>query len=287
MFQWIKVSAMDCPSLLGFRPSYRKRGLLFMVVCTAWLLGFALASPMALADPAPDRQILQVGYTEFPPFTAQNSRGQATGEFIDITRKVIMEAGYASEFVFLPPSRMLLHLRNGKLDLAPTLNGTPLLMYETLESWVSPVTVELHAWHLNTTETLKTFDQVKNKRLIVISGYNYGGLMLWMEKQSDIDLTEAPNHRAAIDMLKRNRGDYVLDYFKPVQELLSAPGDENIYSTKLSSREGVWAFALSNPQASLLREQFDDAYIRLAEKGEVPPPRRLEPAYKIVGFPEF
>jgi polar amino acid transport system substrate-binding protein len=278
---------MDCPSLLRLRPGYRKRGLLFMVVCPGWLLGFALALPTALADPAPDRQILRVGYTEFPPFTAQDSRGQATGEFIDITREVILEAGYASEFVFLPPSRLLLHLRDGKLDLAPTLSGAPLVMYETLESWVSPVTVELHAWHLNTTEALKTFDQVKNKRLIVISGYNYGGLMSWMEKQSDINLTEAPNHRAAIDMLKRNRGDYLLDYFKPVQELLSAPGDENIYSTKLSSREGVWAFALSSPQAAILREQFDDAYIRLAEKGEVPPLRRLGPAYKIVGFPEF
>ena len=121
----------------------------------------------------------------------------------------------------------------------------PLLVYDTLESWVSPVTLELHAWHLNTTETLKTFDQIRHKRVIVISGYNYGGLMSWMEKQSDIALTEAPDHRAAIDMLKRNRGDYLLDYRQPVQELLLAPGDENIHSTKLSSREGVWVFALN------------------------------------------
>jgi len=278
---------MGCPSVLLFKPGYRKRGLALMVVCTACLFGFALASPPALADPTQTRQILQVGYTEFPPFTYQNSRGQAAGEFIDITRKVIIEAGYATEFVFLPPSRLLLHLRNGMVTLAPSASGTPFLVYETLESWVSPVTLELHAWHLNTTETLKTFDQIRHKRVIVISGYNYGGLMSWMEKQNDIALTEAPDHRAAIDMLKRDRGDYLVDYQKPVQELLSAPGDENIHSTKLSSREGVWVFALSRPQAAILREQFDDAYIRLAEKGEVPPLRRLGPAYKIVGFPDL
>ncbi|WP_018404930.1 hypothetical protein [Marinobacter gelidimuriae] len=108
-----------------------------------------------------------------------------------------------------------------------------------------------------------------------------------MEKQRDIALTEAPDHRAAIDMLKRNRGDYLLDYQQPVQELLSAPGDENLHSTKLSSREGVWVFALSRPQAEIWREQFDDAYIRLAEKGEVPPLRRLGPGYKIIGFPNL
>ncbi|EBA01290.1 substrate-binding periplasmic protein [Marinobacter sp. ELB17] len=278
---------MDCPSAVLFKNGYRKRGLALMVVCTACLLGFALASPPALADPTQTRQILQVGYMEFPPFTYQNSRGQAAGEFIDITRKVVLEAGYTTEFVFLPPSRLLLHLRNGTVDLAPSLSGTPLLVYETLESWVSPVTLELHAWHLNTTETLKTFDQIKHKRVIVISGYNYGGLMSWMEKQSDIALTEAPGHRAAIEMLKRNRGDYLLDYHKPVQELLSAPGDENLHSTKLLSREGVWVFALSRPQAEIWREQFDDAYIRLAEKGEVPPLRRLGPGYKITGFPNL
>jgi polar amino acid transport system substrate-binding protein len=287
MFQWIKVSAMDCPSVLSLKPRHRKRGLALAGVCVACLFGVSMASPPALADPSQPRQILQVGYTDFAPFTYQNSRGQAAGEFIDITRKAGVEAGYATEFVFLPPSRLLLHLRNGMVDLAPSASGTPLLVYETLESWISPVTLELHAWHLNTTETLKTFDQIRHKRVIVINGYNYGGLMSWMEKQSDINLTEAPDHRAAIDMLKRNRGDYLLDCQRPVQELLSAPGDENLHSTKLSSRDGVWVFALSNPQASILREQFDDAYIRLAEKGQVPPLRPLEPAHKIVGFPDL
>lgn len=278
---------MDCLFVLLFKPGYRKYSLALMAVCTACLFGFALASPPALADPTPTRQILQVGYTEFPPFTYQNSQGQAAGEFIDITRKVVLEAGYTTEFVFLPPSRLLQHLRDGIIDLAPTLSGTPLVVYETLESWASPVMVELHAWHLNTTETLKTFDQIKHTRVIVVSGYNYGGLMSWMERQSDIAVTEAPNHRAAIDMLKRNRGDYLLDYRRPVQELLSAPGDENLHSTKLLSRKGVWVFALSSPQASIWREQFDDAYIRLAEKGEVPPLRRLGPGSKIVGFPDL
>ena len=278
---------MDCPCVLLCKPGQRKRDVTFMVALTACLFGFSLASPPALADPAPARQILQVGYTDFPPFTYQNAQGQPAGEFIDVTRKVVFEAGYITEFVFLPHRRLLLQLRNGRVTLAPGISGTPLLVHDTLESWVSPVTLELHAWHLNTQKTLQTLDQIRQKRVLVINGYNYGGLLSWMENQSDIALTEAPDHRAAIDMLKRNRGDYLLDYYKPVQELLSAPGDENIHSTKLSSREGVWMFALSSPQASILREQFDDAYIRLAEKGEVPPLRRLRPRYKIAGYPDL
>jgi polar amino acid transport system substrate-binding protein len=203
---------MDCLFVLLLKPGYRTYSLAFMSVCTACLFGFALASPPALADPTPTRQTLQVGYT--------------------------------TKFVFLPPSRLLQNLRDGIIDFAPGLSGTPLVVYETLESWVSPVNLELHAWHLNTTETLKTFDQIKHKRVIVISGYNYGGLMSWMEKQSAIALTEAPNRRASIDMLERNRGDYLVDYHKPVQALLSAPGDENLHSTKLSSRKGVWGQAI-------------------------------------------
>ena len=278
---------MACFSGLSFIVSSRKRSLALAFMCTATLLSQVLAAVPVLEDPQQTQQILRVGYTEFVPFTYQNSRGQPAGAFIDITRKVMAEAGYTPEFLFLPPSRMLLHLRTGALDLAPTLSGTPLVVYETLESWVSPDSMELHAWHLDTTQALTEFDQLRHKRLIVISGYNYGGLITWMDTQSDIHMTEAPDHRAGLEMLKRDRGDYLLDYHIPVQALLSLPEDAHILSTAISSREGVWVFSLTNPRAALLREEFDDAYIRLAEKGEVPPLRRLAPAYRIPGFPKL
>ncbi|MBO6851791.1 MAG: hypothetical protein JJ867_15235 [Marinobacter sp.] len=35
-----------------------------------------------------------------------------------------------------------------------------------------------------------------------------------------------------------------------------------------------------------LREAFDDAYLRLAERGEIPPVRELSTGFVIPGFPE-
>lgn len=284
ILQGYEKITMHCRSFLLL--NYCKRSRLLTALGVVCLLGFSLIGAPVIAGPEQDRQILRVGYAEFPPFTYQSNRGQAAGKFIDITRQVIEEAGYNSEFIMLPPSRLLLHLRTGLVDVSPHLSRTPSMIYETLESWVSPTSVYIRAWRLKSTESLTDFNQLRHMRIIVIAGYNYGGLTSWMSQQSGFSLTEAPDRRAAIDMLKRNRGDYLLAYSKPIEELL-LPEDANIISTMISSRDGVWLFALNNPQAAVLRDQFDDAYIRLVEKGEVPPLRRPFSAYKIPGFPEL
>jgi polar amino acid transport system substrate-binding protein len=129
-------------------------------------------------------------------------------------------------------------------------------------------------------------DRLRNKTVILIGGYTYAGLRDWLTSQPDIQITEAPNHRSGLNMLKRHRGDYLLDYRQPVQETLSRTTDAEIRESEMRSRNGAWLFSLANPRAAILREAFDDAYLRLAEKGEVPPVRRFQKTYLVPGFPE-
>ena len=69
-------------------------------------------------------------------------------------------------------------------------------------------------------------------------------------------------------------------------DTLEMPADSMIRESEVRSRNLAWLFSLANPRAALLREAFDDAYIRLAERGEVPPIRKINEGFVVPGFPE-
>lgn len=229
---------------------------------------------------------VRVAYVEFPPISYRNEQGEPAGEFVDITRKVAAEAGYQLEFIYLPVARTYLYLTNGTIDLWMGLTDIPALKDDVLESWISPIPVELSAWYLEGAPPVDHMDRLRNKTVILIGGYTYAGLRDWLTAQPDIRITEAPNHRSGLNMLKRQRGDYLLDYRQPVQESLSRNEDNEIRESEMRSRNGAWLFSLANPRAAILREAFDDAYLRLAERGEVPLVRRFQKTYVVPGFPE-
>ena len=252
-----------------------------------WILlaGLLFASG-ALAQSDNAGKPLRVAYVDFPPMTYQASDGSAAGSFIELTRKVAVEAGYEPEFVFLPISRVYLYLRNGRIDVWPGSANVPALDGEVLETWVSPLATQLSAWYLEGTAPLMHFDQLQGKTVITIGGYTYGGLLYWLEAKGSIEVTEAPNYRAALEMLKLGRGHYLLGHRDPVLETLTIPEDAKIRESAIRLRNLTWLFSLANPRAALLREEFDDAYIRLAEKDEVAPVRNLGESFVIPGFPE-
>lgn len=250
------------------------------------LVLLAIAASLAWAGEPDQARVLRIAYNEFPPIAHHNDSGEASGLIIDMTRKVVEEAGYQPEFLFLPISRIYLYLKNGTVDAWPGLTDIPQLEGEVLESWAQPMTVQLSAWYLDGNPPLNHFDDLNGKTVIVIGGYTYAGLIEWLRESDQIVVTEAPNHRAAIDMLKRQRGDYVLDYRAPVREILTQPSDNVVRETEVRSRTAAWLFSLANPRAAILREEFDDAYLRLVQRGELQALPRDSGSYVIPGFPE-
>lgn len=256
----------------------------FYVWVTLVLL--AIGAPLSRAEASEHGGVLRIAYNEFPPFAHHTQTGEASGLIIEMTRKVVEEAGYQPEFLFLPISRVYLYLKNGTVDAWPGLTNIPQLEGEVLESWAQPMTVQLSAWYLDGKSPLDHFDDLMGKTVIVIAGYTYAGLIQWLQESDQILVTEAPNHRAAIDMLKRHRGDYVLDYHAPVREILTEPSDSIVRESEVRSRTAAWLFSLANPRAAILREAFDDAYLRLVQRGELPVMPRNGQSYVIPGFPE-
>lgn len=246
----------------------------------------AIVASSSMAETGGKGRVVTIAYNEFPPFAHHTESGEASGLIIEMTRKVVEEAGYEPEFLFLPISRIYLYLKNGTVDAWPGLTNIPQLEGEVLESWAQPLSVQLSAWYLEGNPPLKHFNDLRGKTVIVIGGYTYAGMIQWLRESDQILVTEAPNHRAAIDMLKRRRGDYVLDYHAPVQEILTEPSDSVVRESEVRSRTAAWLFSLANPRAAILREEFDDAYLRLVQRGELPAIHPNGHGYVIPGFPE-
>ena len=272
----------NCPARL----SLMSEAMRFVSIRICALLAGLFLATGALAEAGTASKLLKIAYVDFPPMTYQKADGSPAGTFIEITRKVAIEAGYEPEFLYLPISRVYLYLRNGRIDVWPGSANVPALKGEVLETWVSPFASQLSAWYLEGTEPLSRFDQLQGKTVITIAGYTYGGLLYWLEGESSIDVTQAPNYRAALDMLKLGRGQYLFGHRDPVLETLVMPEDEKIRESEIRLRNLTWLFSLANPRAAILREQFDDAYLRLAEKNEVPPIRKFGESFVIPGFPE-
>ncbi len=257
----------------------------------AGLLCMGIFSGTAFADSSlPGEQqarTLRVAYMEFPPVTFRNEFGLPEGPIIRITEKVAQEAGYKLEFLYLPVGRTYLYLKTGSVDLALGFSGVPVLSSVVLESEINLISMILSAWYLEGTTPVNHMDDFRGKTLILINGFTYGGFREWLEQQGDIRITEAPNRRSAIDMLKRGRGHYLLDYHQPVREVFSRSSDSLIRESEIRTRRGAWLFSRATPEAQQLKEAFDAAYLRLAERGEVQPEITAEPGYILPGFPSL
>lgn len=230
------------------------------------------------------RPELRVGYVEFPPYEYNGPNGEAAGTFLELTRQVAEEAGFDVRFIYVPVSRAYLYLREGKIDLWPGLTNIPALSEDVLESQTHPLAVQLNAWSTSANPPIQQFEDFYGKSLILIAGYTYGGLAGYLESHPGITVTHAPNHQAAVDMLNIQRGDYLLDYQLPVENILRKEPTVHLQYSSIRVRTAAWLFSLANPRAGEIQRAFDNAWLRLVKCGDVTVlPERY--SHKVPGFP--
>ncbi len=72
------------------------------------------------------------------------------------------------------------------------MTDIPALKDDVLESWISPIPVELSAWYLEGAPPVDHMDRLRNKTVILIGGYTYAGLRDWLTANP---ISELPKHR--------------------------------------------------------------------------------------------
>ncbi|MDF3867920.1 transporter substrate-binding domain-containing protein [Pseudomonas denitrificans (nom. rej.)] len=245
------------------------RRLVGLIVALLCLNAFAVDRP-TLADRLPHPlPALTVGYYEFPPYTYTAPDGSTRGSGAEMVRRILLKAGYRADFRPLPSARLYLGLQDGSVQLWAGAPGKPELLDSTLECERVLGHVELNLYRLATRSSPKLPEGLSGSRVILISGYSYWRPITEMlgDPKLQLEVHRTSTHTAALQMLERGRGDYLIDYQTPVEqarrELNMAPlAFDTLYSvpTKL-------IVSRLTPDAEGLRAQLDHAYDELQAAG--------------------
>ncbi|MFV3333917.1 substrate-binding periplasmic protein [Pseudomonas sp. NY15437] len=245
------------------------RRLIGLIVALLCLNALAVDRP-TLADRLPHPlPTLSVGYYEFPPYTYTAADGTAQGSGTEMVRLILRKAGYRADFRPLPSARLYLGLQDGSVQLWAGAPGKPELAGSTLECERVLGHVELNLYRLASRPSPSLPAGLAGSRVILISGYSYWRPITQMleDPRLKLEVHRTSTHTAALQMLERGRGDYLIDYQTPVEQArreLNMPplAFDNLYSvpTKLIVSRHA-------PDAEGLRARLDHAYDELQAAG--------------------
>lgn len=162
---------------------------------------------------------LHAAYIDFPPLGYTNQDGEADGEVVRLANQLATEIGVKLTWQEYPLSRIYLNLQQGSVDLWPGTSGIPAIMEHTLESTTLGRSITLSAYHRPETPAITGWEDLAGKRIIIIRGYTYRGRLDTIMRESRATVT-APNHRAGLRLLDLERGDYLLDFSRPMERAL-------------------------------------------------------------------
>jgi polar amino acid transport system substrate-binding protein len=225
----------------------------------ALVLIILLLPGFAVADPT---RMLRGGYIDFPPLSYTDASGQAAGEGIELTTRIIREAGFDVTWQEYPLGRIYHNFRHNLIDLWPGSSGVPHIQPYTLETPNAPgMQIRLYAFHLEATPAVETMEQIRDKRLILIRGYTYLNKLDRL-RETNKDIVVAPNHRSALRLLSLGRGDYLLDFGRPLEEAAKAVHVEGLQRSLLDEWRLALVVSRNLEDAREVVERLDRSFIK-------------------------
>ena len=201
-----------------------------------------------------------------------DSSNKPAGIFIDITKTVLDNAGIDFEFVHLPISRAYKYIKDGHVDLWPGLSDIPALQGYVIETHSTPIIITLSAWHLKSNPKIESISDLSAKKVILVNGYTYGGLLYKITKpEFGMTAFYTPGHLSGLKMLQLGRGQYFLDYNEPIFNQLKTYSVDDLNHSMLNTRNGAFIISKKTPKAQQLRKALDKSYKQLVSEGKIKP----------------
>lgn len=239
------------------------------LLCLALAAVLHCATSHAATATNGSQPLVHVGYYEFPPYSYTDKRGQARGAILDLTRRLLEHAGYRAELRSYPSARLYNGLQDGSVQLWPGAPGKAELREHTLEARTLLGEIVLNLYFRRDTLTPRLPEDLKGRGVIMISGYTYWQSVNQMldDPQLDVQQHRTGTHTAALEMLQRRRGDFLLDYQTPVEQARKRLGLPELPFIQLQRIPLKFIVSSHAPGAETLRDDLDRAYQELQDSG--------------------
>ncbi|MFW6415000.1 MAG: substrate-binding periplasmic protein [Thermodesulfobacteriota bacterium] len=214
---------------------------------------------------------LEVGMLHFPPYYNIKGGDQLEGMFVDVLKKIMDEVGEEYNFKGYPPKRLYKNVATGKTDIWLGTAGKGIYDDKVLRSPEKILNIYMMAYSVGDTPPIESLADFKGKSIIKIHGYNYKGVSEYFENpDNNIEVNGARSHKKGVQMLKRGRADYLVDYKVPAEKAFNeVSGIDDLQRSQLQE-VGIY-FNISNktPNNSELMDKIMNAYNKLKEQGEM------------------
>jgi polar amino acid transport system substrate-binding protein len=229
---------------------------------------YCSSSLAALTDDS--RPLVQIGYYEFPPYSYTDSRGRPKGAILQLSKRLLEHAGYRAELRSYPSARLYNALQDGSVQVWPGAPGKIELREHTLETHTKLGEIVLNLYFRRDTLMPRLPDDLKGRGVIMISGYTYWQPVNEMlnDPQLAVEQHRTGTHTAALEMLQRRRGDFLLDYQTPVEQARKRLGMSELPYVELQRIPLKLIVSSKAPGAEALRDALDRAYAELQAAGE-------------------
>lgn len=235
-----------------------------------WALLACLYSGHSLAATHEAPPSIRIGFNDFAPSIYADEQGQAMGPLADLVTRMVKHAGYTPVFRLLPSARLYSGLQDGSVELWAGTPDKPEFQGKTLSARRELARIELNLYYRPDTPAPHFPDDLHNKRLIKISGYSYWPKTNAKLEQAGLNIQRIRTsaHRSALELLLKERGDYMLDYTQPVEQArheLGNPALEHITLEEISIR---FVASKHTPGAQQLLDRLDQVYDQMQAAGE-------------------
>ena len=235
-------------------------------------LSFIFLAGCALLNPAfTQAEPYKVGILNFPPYSVIEKSGRYKGILVELLEKVLKKADVSYAVTPVPQKRLFNNLATGNTDIYMGIKGVPGYEGKVIFSDFGVADIDLRVYSLKGKPLIQTRDQLKGKKLIVIMGYGYGGLIRYLKDPANrIAIDPTSTHVLAFRKLKAGRADYVLDYRRPGNIAVSEEGmTQEVLSHSIAKLNIYFIVSKKTPDAQRLMKRMEDAYEALKAEGKL------------------
>ncbi|UVE18413.1 transporter substrate-binding domain-containing protein [Pseudomonas sp. LS44] len=210
-----------------------------------------------------------VGFYDFPPSIYTDAEGKPQGPLVEVMHKVFHQAGYPMDARVMPSARLYAGIQDGSVQVWVGPPKSALTEHVLLgRHKISQLALNLY-YRADTPAPQVPVDLI-GREVVMIGGYKYSPVINRYLDDPSLHIIQhrTRTHSAALEMLLRQRGDYLLDYSVVVDqaaETLAVPMPAHVEVERLFIHFQV---SRAQPNAQKLLDDLDQAYQTLLEAGE-------------------
>lgn len=215
------------------------------------------------------QSVVRVGFYDFPPLLTTNTQGAPDGPLRRFTETFLTQAGFSGEYKVMPSARLYAGLKSGEVELWIGAFNRPELEAYVLETRHTLAELKLNLYYPADRPTPRLPKDLSGKNLIVLSGYSYCPEVyskVLNPKHGAIQLRTS-THQAAVELLARGRGDFLLNYERPTKSLARSDYPA-LKALPLGQYPVKFVISKASPKAHQLQQALDNTYIKRVYSGQ-------------------